>query len=213
MNTLFNVPAISIGDVLFKCTSVLIQLPYLFTVGSQDPQNDRDEEAGTPKSSATDEGSPIEESVQNGENNFLSLMLNGERGEYANFIHNPYSWWVSFGPYKKSISLVLIWSCMISEGCVWVNCLLREEIPDFICRWCRKVSPIRIMDFNTENMRNICQIRLTTFNWFICVVWNYSTEEQFFILDKMETWNLHFLHQGSAGKNVKNVRKIVRDCK
>ena len=86
---LFNVPAISIGDVLFECS-------YLFTVGSQDPHNDRDEDDGTPKSSATDDGSPIKESVQNGENIFLSLMLNGERVKYANFIYNPYGWWVWF---------------------------------------------------------------------------------------------------------------------
>ena len=111
-----------------------------------------------------------------------------------------------FVPYKKGIPLVLTWSYKISEGYVWVNCFLggidlREEIPDFIRRWCRKASSIILISFNTENMRKIGQIRLTTFDCFICVVWNYAIKGKFFIPDKMETWYdiffLNFLHQGS----------------
>ena len=55
------------------------------------PPNVREEGVSTPKPSADDTAGdfPLQESGRNGENNFLSLMLNGERVKYGSFIHNP----------------------------------------------------------------------------------------------------------------------------
>ena len=65
------------GYVILQCS---YNYPFLFTdiiSAGSGPQNDKADDAGTPKCSTVDDVYPLQESSQNGKNDFLLVYISG----------------------------------------------------------------------------------------------------------------------------------------